>query len=270
MPLPIFRLSHGIFDYADDAASFASAKSLKHCQSKLQRHLYLSQAWAKDNGIIFDEKKTELIYCHKRKFEEPPLRIEHTEIRPKEVLKWLGILFDRKLSFKQLVRCACQRAHVVTDHVRRLCNSIRGIPSALLRQAVQGCAFATLFYGAETWYGPQTSEWALNQIQLAINRAARAVFPVYKTFPIPALLPETGWGPALAWLDRIHDRLAIRIAAADPNHPLRCRWNSTHFTWIQRRQSSKLSADIGEPPWRILDRDSIRQQIGASGRRNGF
>ncbi|KAI1000610.1 hypothetical protein K3495_g7584 [Podosphaera aphanis] len=268
---PLLRLFHGRFGYADDAAFFASAKSLKDCHSKLQRHLNLSQAWAKGNGITFDVKKTELIYFHnKRKYEELPLRIEHTEIRSREVLKWLGILFDRKLSFKQHVRCVYQRAVVVTDHVRRLCNTIRSISFALPRQAVQGCVFATLYYGAETWYGPQTSKWALNQIQLGINRAARAMLPVYKTFPIPALLRETEFGPASAWLDRIYDRRAIRIAAADPNHPLRCKWSSTHFAKIRRRQSPELSADIDEPPWRTLDRDSIRQQIGASGRRNGF
>ncbi|POS88308.1 hypothetical protein EPUL_000363 [Erysiphe pulchra] len=91
-------------------------------------------------------------------------------------------------------------------------------------------AFATLFYGANTCYGPRKSQWALNQVQLTINRATRAVLPVYKTFPIPALLRKTGWGPANAWFDRIYYRLAVRIAAADPNHPLCRRWNSEQFS----------------------------------------
>ncbi|POS83913.1 hypothetical protein EPUL_002613 [Erysiphe pulchra] len=113
-------------------------------------------------------------------------------------------------------------ARLVTGHVRRLCNITRGISPGLLRQS-------TLFYRAETWYGSQTSQWALNQVQLAINRAVRAVVPVYKTFPIPVLLRETVWGLANAWLDRIHDRLVVRIAVADP---LRRRWNSEQFNWI--------------------------------------
>lgn len=64
---------------------------------------------------------------------------------------------------------------MVTDHVRRLCNTARVASPSLLRQAVQGCAFATLFYVAETWYSPQISQWALNQVKTAINRDARAV-----------------------------------------------------------------------------------------------
>ena len=162
---PLLRLSRGRFGYADDAAFYSTAKTLRDCHTKLQRQLDISRAWANDNGIQFDKEKTELIYFHKkRKFEEPSLQVEGTEIRPKDILKWLGILFDRKLSFKNHVRFACQRARVVTDHVRRLCNTTRGACPGLLRQAVQGCAFATLFYGAETWYGPQTSKWALNQV----------------------------------------------------------------------------------------------------------
>lgn len=62
----------------------------------------------------------------------------------------------------------------------------------LWQKAIQGSALATLFYGSETWYGPKTSEWVLNQIQCAINRAARAVLPMYRITPIAALLRETG------------------------------------------------------------------------------
>ncbi|KAI0994911.1 hypothetical protein K3495_g13269, partial [Podosphaera aphanis] len=268
---PLLRLSRGRFGYADDAAFYSSAKTLRDCHTKLQRQLDISRAWASDNGIQFDMGKTELIYFHgKRKFEEPSLQAEGTEIRPNGNFKWLGILFDQKLSFKDHVRFACQRARVVIDHVRRLCNTTCGVSPGLLRQAVQGCAFATLFYGAETWYGPQSSKWALNQVQLTINRAARAVLPVYKTFPIPALLRETGWGPAKAWLERIQDRLAIRVAAADPHHPLRNRWNSEHFAWIRRRQALELSVNTDDPPWLSLDHHSIRQEIGAAGRRTGL
>ncbi|KAI1002061.1 hypothetical protein K3495_g6142 [Podosphaera aphanis] len=53
-----------------------------------------------------------------------------------------------------------------------------------------------------------------------MNDAARAALPVYCTTPVSALLREVGWGPALAWLERLHDRLAVRVASANPQHPL--------------------------------------------------
>lgn len=122
---------------------------------------------------------------------ELPLRIEQKSVTLKNEIMWLGILLDRKFSFKGQIRVAYQRARVVMDHVRRMCKTTRGIQPDFLRQIVQGSAFATPFYGAETWHGLRTSQKALNQIQVAINRAARAVLPVFKTFPISALLHKT-------------------------------------------------------------------------------
>ena len=108
---------------------------------------------------------------------------------------------------------------MVIDHVKRLYNTVKGAQTALLQQAFQGIAFASLFNGAETWCGPKTSKWTIDQVQGAIKRAARAVLPVYKTNPVPALLRETGWAPATTWLERIHDRFVIRVASTDPKHP---------------------------------------------------
>lgn len=103
------------------------------------------------------------------------------------------------------------------DHVKRLNNMIRETQPNLIRQAIQGAAFATLFYGAETWYSSKTSQWSIDQIQGATNRAARAVLPVFKTTSDATLLRETGWSPTTTWLERFHDDLAIRVAATDPN-----------------------------------------------------
>lgn len=138
----------------------------------------------------------------------------------------------------------------------------------LLRQALQGAAFATLLYGAETWYSEGTPKALVLRIQQRMNDAARAALPVYRTTPIAVLLRETGWGPAKAWLERIHDRLALRTAAADPRHPLRRRWNSSRMCGIRQRISPELSEDNIPPPWEA-GRDECLEKIGAVGRTAG-
>ncbi|POS81882.1 hypothetical protein EPUL_006727, partial [Erysiphe pulchra] len=152
----------------------------------------------------------------------------------------------------------------------RLCNTVTGIDPALLRQAIQATAFTTLFYGSETWYGPKTPQWSLDQIQSCINRAARAILPVYKTTPTSALLRETGWGTSKMMLNRYRDRFAARIAAADPKHPLRRRWKSSHFKWIRELQTLELSQDMDYPPWLLFNRSAIKAEIGATGRENAL
>jgi ribonuclease HI len=209
-------------------------------------------------------------FHRKLKAAEPPLHLPDGHgISPNDITRWLGVFFDRKLSFKAHVQIACLRAKQITDHMQRLCRTVKGAKPVLLRQAVQGCAFATLFYGAETWYGRYTSPTVLRRLQPAINRAARAVLPVYKTTPTPALLRETGWAPALAWLERAHDRYIARVAAADERHPIRIRWGSSRMKWMRRRQELALSPTFLRPPWEDVDRDNALNQIAACGRAAG-
>lgn len=144
---PFLRISQSRFGYADDGCLLTTAKSLQECGQKLQQQLDQTTLWGQENGLIFDVKKTELQYFHKkRKYQEPPIYLGNATIRPNEYTRWLGVFFDRKLNFKDHVRRACQRSRVVTDHVKRLCNTVTGINPALLRQAIQATAFSALFF----------------------------------------------------------------------------------------------------------------------------
>ncbi|POS84329.1 hypothetical protein EPUL_003777, partial [Erysiphe pulchra] len=73
-------------------------------------------------------------------------------------------------------------------------------------------------------------------------------------------------GPTRAWLDRIHYRLAARIASADIEHPLRHCWDYSHMSWIRRRQSLELSAVDYIPSWCTVNREENLRQVGAVGR----
>lgn len=131
---PVLRLSRGRFGYADDAAILATVNTLSDCYAKLQKQFDIAISWGLDNGIMFDNAKTEPQYFHrKRKFSEPTLIAGDKEITANDCTRWLGIYFDRKLTFKEHVRRASQRARVITDHIRQLGNTTQGAKPALLR-----------------------------------------------------------------------------------------------------------------------------------------
>ena len=268
---PFHRLGRGRFGYADDGCILESGDSINSCHQALQQALNLTLQWGSENGICFDVTKTELQYFHrKRSTDEPPIQANNICIKPNHSTRWLGIVFDRKLTFQEHIRQATVRAGRITDQVKRLCGATFGANPRLLRQAVQGCAFTTLLYGAETWFARNSAKSATGKIQIAMNRAARAVLPAYRTTPVPALLRETGWAPAGAWLERIHDRLTVRVAAADPQHPLRQRWNSTRFRWIRARLDIERSGWTLPPPWISPDSGLKKANVGAVGREHGL
>ncbi len=265
---PAISLSSARFGYADDGCLLATGTTLAACQSALQEALDQTLQWGRENGVTFEASKTELQYFTpgRRREEELPVTAGALTIQPNEVTRWLGIHFDRHLRFQEHVCRAAVRARAVTDHVKRLVGVSYGVTPDLLRQAVQGTALTTLFYGAETWYNQRTRIKNLEVAQRALLRAARAVLPVYCTTPNAAVLRETGWAPATAWLERCHDRLAARAAVADPSHPVRARWNRPAIRWIRQRQGIQASSPLRFPPWNPLDRDKARQEVAAVGR----
>ena len=186
---PYLRLGKGRFGYADDGCILESGNSIESCHQTLQQAINLTRKWGQDNGIMFDVSKTELQYFHrKRTFREIPIQACNINIKPKNVTRWLGIIFDRRLSFKEHIRLATIRAGAIINHIRRLCGTSYGANLQLLRQAMQGCALARLLYGAETWYAKNTTKLAIGKVQTAINQAARAILPAYKITPVPILL----------------------------------------------------------------------------------
>lgn len=267
---PMLHLSEGRFGFADDGAILASGRHLHDCKIALGRQLRLTLDWGRENGVNFDLEKSDLQYFHRKiKFVEEPLVVDGHRLEPNANTRWLGVHFDRKLSFREHISLATMRAKKVTDHVRQLCGPSYGADPSLLRHAVQSTAFASLLYGAETWFSPKTPQHLIAKLQVAMNHAARAVLPVYRTTPEAALMRETGWPPALAWLNRIRDRLALRISQVDERHPLRRRAHCSRMQWLRQHLNVATTVWQPKPPWSNTDRQTIRNAIGAVGKERG-
>lgn len=80
------------------------------------------------------------------------MRARDADIEANGVTRWLGVLFDRKLSSNDHLRQARVRVRAVIDHLERLSGTVRGPNAALSWRAIEACALSTLMYGAETCY----------------------------------------------------------------------------------------------------------------------
>jgi ribonuclease HI len=242
---PLFRLGSPKtrFGYADDAAILAISLSLEaNCQS-LSTSLQEALVWGTKEGITFAPDKYELIHFSRRKDDQDPSRTPSVVAGPVTVsentkrpyLRWLGVLFDKRLSFKYHVGEATSKALKVANALRGLGNTVRGIKPYLMRQAVTACVLPKAYFGAETWWpgrsrpGPRAGsisnqvQGQLDKIAKVIQTGARAILPVYCTTPLPALYRESGLLPAEVELDYIAASAAIRVRRLDPYHPLRKR-----------------------------------------------
>jgi hypothetical protein len=78
-----------------------------------------------------------------------------TIIKPSTVVRWLGVFFDRKLSFKAHVDKKIASASRALQMTSRLKTSEWGLSSQHLRQLYTSCVLPILDFGAEAWWRGQ-------------------------------------------------------------------------------------------------------------------
>ena len=99
----------------------------------------------------FDMEKTELIHFHsKRSFdlenEAYSVKIGDVIIQPKDLVKWLGIWLDSKLTFKQHVEKKTTQALKILNQIERLLNTERGLSFQAMRQLYIAYIFLVVDY----------------------------------------------------------------------------------------------------------------------------
>src|SRR5699024_1515931 len=229
-PLHQLPLKSSSFGYADDVALLACDKSLAGSTHTLQRDVGLILDWAQRNGLAFDPGKSELLHFSRRRERHNP-RVDrpgwNVEPAPTDAtIRWLGVHFDRRLSFHPHARIARQRAMNAVGTIRGLGNTVKGASPHALRAAAVACVLPTLFYAVETWWPVPgvRRRWGSaaleGEVQAVLSATSRAILPVWRTTPTPAISREAGLPPARAWLDLAAGRASLRLRRLDHSHPL--------------------------------------------------
>ena len=92
-------ISHSL--YADDGAMWVSGRNIEELLSTMQRGLREIENWSHKWGLEFSSKKTKaIIFTHKHLKGEPTLILNNQKIEFVHKVKYLGLHFDRQLTWK--------------------------------------------------------------------------------------------------------------------------------------------------------------------------
>ncbi|EED15772.1 hypothetical protein TSTA_008970 [Talaromyces stipitatus ATCC 10500] len=209
---------HVRFGYADDTAFLAISPSLAtNCQA-LSDSLQEALDWDAAEGITFAPDKYELLRFSRHRTDQDPNSTpsviagsitisENTEC---PYLRWLGTLFDKKLTFKWHVGETASKALTET-----LFEELNPIYYSRLHRAVSSIKHTTV---------PKPSGQAVSAPGLPrLLAGARAVPPTFRTTPVSVLHRESGFFTPEIELDQIALLAAVRLRRLDPYHPLRKR-----------------------------------------------
>ncbi|RAL64847.1 hypothetical protein DID88_001443 [Monilinia fructigena] len=239
------------FGYADDIALYRVGKTLEDNIKAITRDVQQIEAWGSANKVAFAPEKLEMMHFTRRRHIRAPeavisptLTIRPTTSAPGDTkqpaLRWLGVWFDRKLTFKRHIAERVEKARKVALHIKHLANTLHGPPAASLRKATITCVMPSLFYGAEAWYPGRTRQSTgggylrgtivstrmgshIAKANKVINLATRGVLPTWRTTPTVANLRDAGLPPCEVALEHIRINMALRLRRLDIRHPLTMR-----------------------------------------------
>ena len=216
------NLSVRMISYIDDIFLVVSSKTIQENCRILQNAVKKLINWGNNHYIEFDMKKTELIHFdYSNKSLKCPVKIMKTSIFPKEVVKWLGIWFDRKLSFKVHVEKRIAAASRMFYSISKLANTERGLSFQALRQLYIACVVSVADYGVPVWWKQQ--QFLIQKYEKLQNQALRKILGAFKTSPVSAMEIEAAIPPVSVRFNKLCQNYAVRILQMQNSHPVKQR-----------------------------------------------
>lgn len=202
-------------------------------------------------------------------------------------MRWLGVYYDSHLSFKRHVGKMASKGRKAVAGLKMLGNTIGGVETKVIRQAVHTCILPILAYATPAWWpgrmrlnkhgktirnGVEGQQVQLDKVQ---NIALRTILPVWRTTPIQIMQREAATAPMEHTLNYLCELASFRLRKLEPRHPLCLRIKRAHTspkpTRLERMAKicpafTQTSNPLLEPePWEPNPLGGASEYITATG-----
>jgi len=173
--------------YVDDFLICYRSKHIHIIERHLQQCLNKLADWADTNGFKFSPSKTVCIhFCKLRKpHPQPTLLLNGTPVPVVEETKFLGVIFDRNLSFIPNIKHLQDKCTKAQNPLRVLAHTSWGADQETLLHLYISVIRSKLDYGC-TVYGSARSSY-LQMLDPIQNHALRLCLGAYITSPASSL-----------------------------------------------------------------------------------
>ena len=224
--LKILNIPISILLFVDDGLFICQNKSFHISNSHLFCCYNILSNLLNSFGLVIEHSKTEIFHFSRSQgiFNPPPLDLSPLggpTLCPKDSWRYLGFIFDRKLSFHKHIDFYANKAISTVKCMKLLGNLSQGINPLQKRLLYKCCALLIALYGFQLWFYNRapTSYYmkALNKMQ---RRAAIWILGAFKTLPLEELEALAGLIPVKSHLQKIAKRSQIHPFKLPKNHIL--------------------------------------------------
>jgi len=141
---------------------------------------------------MFSSTKTVCVHfcCFRKAYPDPQLLLNGTPIPVVEQTKFLGLIFDKKLSFVphlQYLRHKCLKA---LNLLRVAVNTKWGSDKKTLLLLYRSLILSKLEFGTRVWFCPQILPQQVSMLEPVQNQALRTCLGAFRTSPVTSLHAE--------------------------------------------------------------------------------
>ena len=143
-------LSAEIIGFADDTLILAHGKSTEKVERIANSALWVVSAKIVGLGILNAvEKSQAVLFTNRYKYTLPRLTINNPALAFTNDIQYLGIVMDRRLSFREHMRRAADKTADVVIQSSQIISNLGG-PKESRRKLLMAVAHSVLLYGAPT------------------------------------------------------------------------------------------------------------------------
>ena len=204
--------------YVDDVCMCYRSKSMRTIERHLQQCINRIEKWASHNGFKFSKSKTQCVhFCQLRKVhDDPELYLYGSLIPVVEDFKFLGVLFDRKLSFIPHIKYLKAKCLKALNLLKVLSHTDWGADRTVLLQLYRSIIRSKLDYGSIV-YGSARKSY-LSMLDTVHHQGLRLALGAFRTSPVESLYVEAEEPSLYLRREKLTLQYAIRLAA-NPSNP---------------------------------------------------
>jgi len=186
-------LPHGVKCslYVDDFMIYTTAARLQSAERRLQQAINNVATWTLNHGFTISEDKTEIVnFNRRRSHAEPNLTLNGRMLRVSENARFLGMIFDEKLTWKPHIRNLKIECTKRLSVLRCIAHRDWGADKLTMLRLYRSLIRSKLDYGSIIYASAKES--VLDTLNPVHNQALRICTGAFRTSPVASLYAETG------------------------------------------------------------------------------
>ena len=191
---------------------------MRTIERHLQQCLNKIENWALFNGFKFSKSKTQCVhFCQLRKLHDNPQLYLYGSLIPiVDEAKFLGVIFDRKLSFIPHIKYLKAKCLKALNLLKVLSHTNWGADRSILLHLYRSLIRSKLDYGAIVYGSARKSYLAM--LDTVHHQGLRLALGAFRTSPVESLYVEADEPSLYLRREKLALQYAIRLAA-NPSNP---------------------------------------------------